>query len=205
MELVSTSLRDGAALPPEHALGVQSEAGPVPGKNLSPALRWSGAPAGTKSFVVTCIDPDAPTRKDDANRADRTIPKDFPRGDFHHWLLADIPAEVTSLPEGADGAGLVARGKPAERSPLGLRGINDYTAWFEGDADMAGRYAGYDGAWPPFNDALPHRYVYTVYALDVPSLGLPAGFRGPALKHALAGHVLAEAHITCRYTLNRAL
>ena len=52
--------------------------------------------------------------------------------------------------------------------PRGARqGINDYTGWFAGDKDMAGNYFGYDGPCPPWNDEIPHRYVFTLYALDV--------------------------------------
>ncbi|MFX4272777.1 YbhB/YbcL family Raf kinase inhibitor-like protein [Propionibacteriaceae bacterium Y1685] len=74
MELTSASFADGADLPEEQALE---------GGNAAPDLSWSGQPEGTKSYVITCFDPDAPT----------------PSG-FWHWVAVGIPADVTSLPAG---------------------------------------------------------------------------------------------------------
>ena len=67
---------------------------------------------------------------------------------------------------------------------------------------MSGDYHGYDGPCPPWNDELPHRYVFTVYALDVARLPVEGGFRGPDVRQAVQRHVLAQASITGRYTLN---
>jgi phosphatidylethanolamine-binding protein (PEBP) family uncharacterized protein len=67
---------------------------------------------------------------------------------------------------------------------------------------MAGSYFGYDGPGPPWNDELPHRYVFTLYALDVARLDVGGIFAGPDVRKAMAGHVLGEASVTGRYTLN---
>jgi len=202
MKLSSLTLIDGAVIPARHALGVPGAGGPVPGANRSPQLSWSGFPAATRSFALVCVDPDAPSVADDVNRSDRTVPHDLPRADFFHWLLVDMPPEVTSLAEAADADGLVPRGKPAGDTPLGVRGLNDYTGWFAGDEAMAGQYGGYDGPWPPFNDERVHRYRFTIHALDVASLALPSPFSGRDVLAALSGHVLDQATITVTYALN---
>jgi hypothetical protein len=202
MKLECRSFADNARIPGEFALGVPGPSGPVPGPNRSPHLVWSGQPADTKSFALIVHDKDVPSKADDVNKADRKVPYDLPRVDFYHWVLVDIPATFTELREGVDANGLVAKGKPIGKTDHGRRGVNSYTDWFAGDADMAGDYGGYDGPWPPFNDERLHHYIFTLYALDVPALDLPERFTGADALAALAGHVLASATWTGTYTLN---
>ena len=73
------------------------------------------------------------------------------------------------------------------------------------DKDMAGDYYGYDGPCPPWNDERAHRYVFTVFALDIERLPVGERFDGHDVRKAVQGHVLAEAAITGRYTLNPAV
>ena len=78
-KVTSSSFRDGDYLGADHILSADFGFG-CAGGNKSPQLAWSGAPAGTKSFAVTCYDPDAPTGSG-----------------FWHWLVVNIPATVTEL------------------------------------------------------------------------------------------------------------
>ena len=202
MRLDSKSILPDQPIPAEYAMGVRGPDGPVPGPNRSPHLAWSGAPANTKSYVLLCVDNDVPQDASIANKPDRTIPREAPRGPFYHWVLVDIPVSRSELTEGVDATGITAKGKEPGHTPHGVRGLNDYTKWFHGDAQMAGQYGGYDGPWPPFNDERVHRYVFTLYALDVETLGLGARFTGADVVRAIEGHVLAQASITGTYTLN---
>lgn len=202
MRLTSKSILHEQPIPPEYAMGVRGPEGPQPGPNRSPQLAWSGAPANTRSFAILCVDIDAPARADDANKSDRTIPYDFPRTDFYHWVLIDIPISRSELTEGVDSDAVTPKGKPPGHTPHGVRGLNNYTEWFGDDPQMGGAYAGYDGPWPPFNDERIHRYVFTLYALDVEGLGLGERFGGADAKRAIEGHVLAEASVIGSYTLN---
>lgn len=207
MQLTSQSFQDGQAIPGEFAFAVPDAASHVAlSSNRNPHLAWSGAPAGTQSFVVVCHDPDVPSRGDDVNQEGREVPASLPRVDFFHWLLLDIPAATTEIAAGAQSDGVTPRGKSGPAAPGGLRhGVNDYTGWFAGDEQMKGDYYGYDGPCPPWNDALRHRYVFTIYALDVEQLPVTGRFSGADLRQAMEGHILAQAQLTGTYSLNPAL
>jgi Raf kinase inhibitor-like YbhB/YbcL family protein len=155
--VTSTTVTDGGTLPPEQYSGLFGVPG---GKDVSPQLSWSGAPAGTKSYAVTVYDPDAPTGSG-----------------FWHWAVADIPATVTELPEGAgDDTG---SGLPAGAFQL----PND------------ARSARFLGAAPPAGHG-PHRYVVVVHALDVESIGVAADATPAVLGFTMAGHILGRAVLT---------
>ena len=76
MKLTSTAFADGGAIPVKYTCD---------GDDVSPPLAWSGVPAGIKSFVLICDDPDAPAKT------------------WVHWVAYGIPSEITSLPEGVHG------------------------------------------------------------------------------------------------------
>lgn len=207
MILNSDSFADGARIPGDFAFCVPAEQGHVClGANRNPQLAWSDVPDGTRSFVLICHDPDVPSRGDDVNQEGRTVPASLWRVDFFHWVLVDLPADLREIAAGSFSTEVTPTGKPGPEAPHGARqGINDYTAWFAGDADMAGDYYGYDGPCPPWNDEIEHRYVFTLYALDLDRCTLEGRFDGKDVRRAIAGHILAEASISGTYTLNPAL
>ena len=103
--VTSSSFKDGDYLGKDHILSADYGFG-CAGGNKSPHLAWAGAPAGTKSFAVTCYDPDAPTGSG-----------------FWHWLVVNIPATVTELPLGAGSAGgMLPAGALATRTDFGAPG-----------------------------------------------------------------------------------
>ena len=206
MKLVIPSFPDGEPIPGEFAFCVPADEGHATfGPNRSPRLQWSGVPADAESLAVVVVDPDVPSVPDDVNQEGRTVSRDLPRVDFYHWVLVDIPVDLDGLPEGIDSDGVTPGGKAPGPTGHGVRGVNNYTDWFAGDEQMAGDYGGYDGPCPPWNDELLHHYRFTLYALDVPSLGLPGAFGGPAAIAAMEGHVLAQSAWTGTYTLNPSL
>jgi Raf kinase inhibitor-like YbhB/YbcL family protein len=120
------------------------------GKDTSPQITWSAPPEGTKSLALILDDPDV-------------------TGRYSHWLVFNVPPEVTSLAEGGDVAQIGAK-----------LGSND-------SPDV--RYA---GPCPPRGEM--HRYVFHVYALDK-TLALPEGTRRTALDIAMNGHLIGEGHL----------
>jgi Raf kinase inhibitor-like YbhB/YbcL family protein len=205
MQLQSSSFADGQRIPGEYAFAVIDA--PIKlSSNRNPHLSWSGAPAGTQSFVLVCHDPDVPSKADDVNQAGRTVPASLPRIDFYHWLLVDIPPTLNEIAAGEFSEGVTARGKSGPQAKHGTRqGINDYTAWFAGNKDMSGDYHGYDGPCPPWNDSVLHHYIFTLYALDVARCGVEGKFKGADVLGAIRDHVLAQASITGTYSLNPAV
>lgn len=204
MHVSSPQFENGQPIPDEFAFAKPAAEGHVTlSLNRNPALEWSNAPEGTQSFVITCIDDDAPTRPDDVNLEGREVPEDLARAEFVHWLLADLPADQQGVSAGDWCDGVTARGKSSPPAPIpAVQGQNDYTGWFQGDPEMDGAYNGYDGPCPPWNDARVHRYRFCVMALSVPTLGLQPGFTLTDLRKAIEGKVLDSAQITGTYTLN---
>ena len=200
MKLHSDSFAHGQPIPPAFAMG---RPGDTFSDNRNPHLAWSDVPDGTQSFALLCIDPDAPTVAAMVGKPGIAIPVDQVRCDFVHWAMADIPAAVRAIGEGAWSNGVTLGGK---RDPQGTHaarhGLNDYTGWFANDATMVGDYRGYDGPFPPSNDLRMHRYFFRLFALDVASLDLPERFSAGDVQRAMQGHVLAEALTYGTYSLH---
>ena len=144
----STAFEDGGEIPVEYSCW---------GINYSPQLSWSQGPAGTQSFALVMDDPDAL------------------KGVFTHWVLYNIPQDITELHKGISTNGILDTGA--------IQGRNDLAK------------LGYYGPCPPEGKA--HRYRFTVYALET-TLDLPAASKQQLLK-AIEGHVLAEGRLTGTY------
>jgi Raf kinase inhibitor-like YbhB/YbcL family protein len=148
IQLTSPAFEEGGMIPQRFSCD---------GKDVSPQLDWSGVPDGTSSLALICDDPDAPV------------------GTWDHWILFNIPAGTTSLPEGV----------PADETlENGARhGVNSW------------RRVGYGGPCPPGGT---HRYFFKLYALDT-KIDLTAGATKDDLLGAIEGHVLAEGQLMGRY------
>lgn len=204
MKLVSDSFANMATIPARFAFAEPDRDHHIRlSANRNPHLAWSGLPAGTHSLALVCHDPDAPTVADDVNQAGRVIPASLPRADFFHWVLVDLAPFGDPIAEAEFSSGVVPKGKPGPQAARGTRqGLNGYTQWFANDKPMAGEYFGYDGPCPPWNDELVHRYIFTLYALNVKQCPVSGSFTGPAVLAAIKGHVLDSATLTGKYSLN---
>lgn len=203
MQFTSSSFSDGQVIPGDCAFGVPDEEAHVTfGGNRNPAFEWADLPTETQSLVLICHDTDVPSQPDDVNQEGREVPSDLPRVDFFHWVLVDLPPELGCFGKGAFSKGVTPKGKESE-GPFGTRsGFNNYTQWFDGDPEMGGRYHGYDGPCPPWNDSVIHHYVFTLYAVDFEHCPVDGSFSGPDVLEAIEGHILDRASITGTYTLN---
>ena len=133
------------------------------GKNISPELSWTNVPKGTKSFAISVYDPDAPTGSG-----------------WWHWIVFNIPKDVTSLKAGAGDAssGLLPKGA--------VQNMIDYG------------FAGFGGACPPQGDKA-HRYVFTVYALDVEKFDLDGKQSAAIAGYYINSHTIEKASLIAYY------
>lgn len=159
MKLTSPTIKPNSQLPTKQ---VYNGFG-CTGDNISPLLKWSGAPKGTKSFAVTVYDPDAPTGSG-----------------WWHWVVYNIPATATELPEGAGDAS-------GSKLPQGaVQGRTDYGTH------------GFGGACPPKGDKA-HRYIFTVHALKMEKLDLPADATAAMVGFMIKSNQLGSASFTAKY------
>lgn len=162
LKLTSASFKEGELLGVDHVLSEAYGFG-CNGGNLSPELSWSEVPAGTQSFAVTCFDPDAPTGSG-----------------FWHWVVANIPANVTSLPLGAGtpGSGKLPAGALEVRTDFGK--------------------PGYGGPCPPQGMNI-HRYIFTVHAVGLKELPVTADTSAAIVGFYLNFNTLAKASLIGLY------
>jgi len=152
ISLTSDAFDEGGAIPTRHT---------CEGEDLAPSLKWTNLPGGTRSLVLIVDDPDAPD-------------PEAPKMTWVHWVLYNIPADVSTLAEGITTEGL----------PPGTReGLNDW------------QRTGYGGPCPPIGR---HRYFHKLYALDtvLPDMGKPT--KTP-LEEAMQGHILAQTQLMGTY------
>lgn len=149
LQLTSPAFENGGDIPKKYTCD---------GADVSPALNWSATPPGTKSFCLIMDDPDAPG------------------GTWVHWVLFNLPAGLSSLPEGVP--------KEKELADGARQGRNDFAR------------PGYGGPCPPRGPA--HRYYIKLYALDA-RLDLQSGASKADLEKAMEKHVLSQGQLMCRY------
>ncbi|HUL49105.1 MAG TPA: YbhB/YbcL family Raf kinase inhibitor-like protein [Gemmatimonadales bacterium] len=156
--VTSPDVKSGAKIPEEHAFNAMG----CNGQNISPAVEWKGAPPKTKSFALTMYDPDAPTGSG-----------------FWHWIVYNIPANITKLEAGA--------GDPGKNLlPQGA---------VQGNTDIG--KPGYVGPCPPQGET--HHYQITVFALDVDTLDVQPGATAAIVGFNMHFHTVTKGRLTAIY------
>ena len=148
LKITSPSFQNGGMIPGKYSYN---------NENVSPPLEWSALPSNAKSIALICDDPDAPS------------------GDWVHWVIFNIPAGESRLPEN------IPQKKTLDNGVI--QGINDF------------RNTGYDGPTPPSGT---HRYQFKIFALDN-LLSLNAGATKSQLLKAMTGHILAQGLLEGKY------
>jgi len=148
IKISSAAFQDGGQIPSKYTCD---------GADVSPPFEWSGVPNGAKSLALICDDPDAPAKT------------------WVHWVVYDLPASTTKLPEGLPLTEKLATG--------GKQGKNDFGK------------IGYGGPCPPSGT---HRYFFKLYAIDGETSLEPGATKEQVLK-AIQGHILAQGELIGRY------
>lgn len=149
LEMKSSAFRPNETIPVKHTCS---------GEDVSPPLSWQDVPQGTVSLALICDDPDAPG------------------GSWVHWVIYNIPADSTDMPEGV-----------AQEERIGewiYQGVNDFNR------------IGYNGPCPP--RGRPHRYIFTIYALDT-TLDFRGKVNKESLLRAMKGHVLGQGSLIGKF------
>jgi Raf kinase inhibitor-like YbhB/YbcL family protein len=157
MQIISSAFNDNEPIPTKYTAS---------GKNISPPLQWTGVPAGTKSLVLTCEDPDA------ADKPGRDYP-------ITHWVAYNILPHFVSLSEHLENKKSIYVPQRVDQGKNTLGKI------------------GYSGPKPPAGDQ-PHRYIFTIYALDIEKVAEP-GAEHAAVHLGMQGHLLETARTIGTY------
>jgi Raf kinase inhibitor-like YbhB/YbcL family protein len=164
LTVTSTAFKNGATIPADYT---------ADGRNVSPALRWTGAPSGTREFVLILDDPDAPTPQP-----------------FVHWVVYKIPGTATGLPEALPMGGPVK----AEGLTGAIQGMTGFGAYARRGGPLPD--PGYRGPAPPAGK--PHHYHFKVYALNAP-LDAKDGMTKDDLLKAMEGKIIAQGELVGVY------
>src|SRR3989339_379430 len=153
IKLTSAAFNNGSSIPAKYT---------ADGQDISPALSWTDVPAGTKTLALICDDPDAPV------------------GIWVHWVVYNIPVNISGLPEGVPAQELLDNGAQ--------QGMSDF------------KRPGYGGPAPPSGT---HRYFFKLYALDTALNLEPKTATRDVLINAMQGHIIGKGQLMGRYQSKR--